>query len=53
MPPEIRTGMPQETRPAGIGVRAAATSAELMTFFDTVLREPDGSVVAAGQQVPG
>jgi hypothetical protein len=32
---------------AGIGVRAVLTSAELVTFLDTVLREPGGAAVAA------
>jgi hypothetical protein len=31
----------------GIGVRAVLTSAELVTFLDTVLREPGGAAVAA------
>src|SRR5271170_3393597 len=30
----------------GIGVRAVLTSAELVTFLDTVLREPGGAAVA-------
>jgi hypothetical protein len=31
----------------GIGLRAVLTSAELVTFLDTVLREPGGAAVAA------
>jgi hypothetical protein len=31
----------------GIGLRAVLTSAELVTFLDTVLKEPDGGEVAA------
>ncbi|HEY5016484.1 MAG TPA: hypothetical protein VIJ82_22855 [Streptosporangiaceae bacterium] len=37
----------------GIGVRAVLTSAELVTFLDTVLRQPDGSVLARSAPVGG
>jgi hypothetical protein len=39
--------------PGGIGVRAVLTSAELVTFLDTVLTQPDGSVLAEYAPVGG